>query len=333
MNLAAPPNYELRTTNHLVRLLQSEYLILALCVVYFAVMAPWVDGFRSWGNLANIFIYMLPLLVVATGQTLVLITAGIDLSVTSIIALASVCGAMVINAETGTLAGSALATPVGILIMLAVGAAIGLLNGLLITQFRMPPFIVTLTVMMFFSGFAIWMTKSKSIYGLPDSFLMFGKNIWLAGAVTFAVALVGHLMLTKTLLGRWLYAVGQNPKAALISGVPVHRVLILTYVACGLCAGIAAVLISGRLETGSPVHWRNNLLDIIGATVIGGTSLYGGRGKVLWTVFGVLFLTLIDNSLNLLNLSHFTIMMVKGGVILMAALLDAVRNRMFVVRG
>ncbi len=306
----------------------SEYLILALCALYFAAMAPWVDGFASAGNLGNMFIYMLPLLVVATGQTIVLITAGIDLSVTSIIALASVTGAMVINGDTGVLAGNALATPVGVLIMLSVGGAIGLLNGLLITRFRMPPFIVTLTAMMFFSGFAIWLTKSKSIYNLPAGFLLLGKSLWLAGGVTLLVALGGHLLLTRTLLGRWLYAVGHNPKAALISGVPVNRVLVLTYVICGLCAGVAAVLITGRLETGSPVHWQRNLLDIIGATVIGGTSLYGGRGKVLWTVFGVLFLTLIDNSLNLLNLSHFTIMMVKGGVILLAALLDAVRNRM-----
>lgn len=312
------------------RILQSEYLVLILCAAYFAVLAPFAPGFASTENLANILSAMLPLLVVATGQTLVLITAGIDLSVTSIIALASVTGAMAINSETGPLAGSALATPVGILVMLAVGAAIGLLNGLLITKFKMPPFIVTLTAMMFFSGFAIWLTKSKSISGLPGSFLMFGQSTWLAGGVALVVGLAGHFLLTRTLLGRWLRAVGHNPKAALLSGVPVNRVLVLTYVASGLCAGVAAILISGRLETGSPVHWQRNLLDIVGATVIGGTSLYGGRGKVLWTVFGVLFLTLIDNSLNLLNLSHFTIMMVKGGVILAAAVLDAVRNRMVV---
>jgi ribose/xylose/arabinose/galactoside ABC-type transport system permease subunit len=182
--------------------------------------------------------------------------------------------------------------------------------------------------MMFFSGFAIWLTKSKSIYNLPPSFLALGKHTWLAGATALLVAVTGHLLLTRTLLGRWLYAVGHNPKTALISGVPVNRVLILSYVACGLCAGVAAVLITGRLETGSPVHWRSSLLDIIGATVIGGTSLHGGRGKLLWTVFGVLFLTLIDNSLNLLSLSHFSIMMVKGGVILAAALLDSARRRL-----
>lgn len=312
----------------LQRALKSEYLILFLCGIYFAVMAPWVEGFASSRNLGNILIYMLPLLVVATGQTLVLISAGIDLSVTSTIALASVAAAIVVNGDTGALAGSALATPVGILIMLATGAAVGLINGLLIARFRLPAFIVTLTTMMFFSGFAIWLTQSKSIYNLPGGILLLGKNVWLAGAVTLLVAAAGHLLLTRTLFGRRLHAVGHNSTAAHISGVPVNRVIVLTYVACGLCAGVAAVLISGRLETGSPVHWRNNLLDIIGAAVIGGTSLYGGRGKVMWTVFGVLFLTLIDNSLNLLNLSYFTIMMIKGGVILFAALLDSARNRM-----
>lgn len=316
----------------LQRALKSDYLILILCGIYFAIMAPWVDGFASPRNLGNILIYMLPLLVVATGQTLVLITAGIDLSVTSTIALASVAAAMVVNGDTSPLAGSTFATLVGILIMLTVGAAVGCLNGVLIAMFRMPAFIVTLTTMMFFSGFAIWLTQSKSIYNLPSGILTLGKNVWLAGTVTLIVAVCGHLLLTRTLFGRWIYALGHNPKAALISGVPVRRVTVLTYVACGLCAGVAAVLITGRLETGSPVHWRNNLLDIIGATVIGGTSLYGGRGKVICTAFGVLFLTLVDNSLNLMDLSYFTIMMVKGGVILFAALLDSLRNKMLTAR-
>jgi ribose/xylose/arabinose/galactoside ABC-type transport system permease subunit len=329
--MESPTSHEPRTTNLVVRLLASEYLIVGLCLAYFAAMAPFAEGFASTGNLANILSSMLPLLVLATGQTLVLITGGIDLSVTAVIALASVTGAMVMTGDGGALAGSPLAATAGIVVMLAIGAAIGLLNGAIITVFRMPPFIVTLTAMMFFSGFAIWLTKSKSIYNLPAGFLMFGKQVWLTVAVALAVAVIAHLALARTLFGRWLYAIGHNARTALVSGVPVNRTLVLTYVACGLCAGVAAVLITGRLETGSPVHWRNNLLDIIGATVIGGTSLYGGKGKVVWTVFGVLFLTLIDNSLNLLNLAFFTIMMVKGGVILLAAVLDAVRNR--IVRG
>jgi ribose transport system ATP-binding protein len=211
--------------------------------------------------------------------------------------------------------------------MLLLGAAIGLLNGACITAFRMPPFIVTLTGMMFFSGFAIWLTQSKSIYQLPAGFEGIGKNPWIMALVAGCVVVSAHGILRGTLFGRWVYAVGQNPRTARVSGVPVTRVLVLVYGLSGLLAAVAAVLITGRLETGSPVHWRSNLLDIVGATVIGGTSLYGGRGKVLWTVFGVMFLSLVDNSLNLLNLSHFTIMMVKGGIILLAAVLDAMRNR------
>jgi ribose/xylose/arabinose/galactoside ABC-type transport system permease subunit len=328
MSVTATTNHEPRTPTLFVRLFQSEYWTLLLCAAYFVALAPFTPGFATTGNLANVFSAMLPLLVVATGQTVVLITAGIDLSVTSIIALASVTGALLINGDNGLLAGRAAAVPAGLVVMPALGAAIGLLNGTVITQLRMPPFIVTLAGMMFFSGFAIWLTESKSIASLPPGFLALGKNVWLAGAIATAAAAGGHLLLTRTVLGRWIYAVGHNAKVALVSGVPVHRVLVLAYVCSGLCAGVAAVLITGRLESGSPVHWRSNLLDIIGATVIGGTSLYGGRGKVLWTVFGVLFLTLLDNSLNLLNLSHFTIMMVKGAVILAAAALDAVRNRL-----
>lgn len=309
-----------------MRLLRSEYLVLVLCAVYFAAMAPLAPGFASVPNLANVLSAMLPLLVVATGQTLVLIAAGIDLSVTSIIAMASVAGAMVMTADGGWLAGSPLAAPAGVLVMLVVGAGIGALNGTIVSLFRMPPFIVTLTAMMFFSGAAIWLTGSASIYNLPSGFVLLGRHAWAAALIAGAVTLTAHLATTRTLYGRRLHAVGYNPRAALISGVPVARVTIATYVASGVCAGIAAVLITGRLETGSPVHWRNNLLDVIGATVVGGTSLYGGRGKVVWTVFGVLFLTLIDNSLNLLNLSYFTIMMVKGGIILFAALLDAART-------
>jgi ribose/xylose/arabinose/galactoside ABC-type transport system permease subunit len=310
------------------RIIQSDHLVLALCAAYFCAVAPFAEGFATRENLGNVLSAMMPLLVVAVGQTVVLITAGIDLSATAVIGLASVTGAMVVNAETGPLGGSALATPAAVAVMLGVGAAVGLLNGALISKLKMPPFIVTLTAMMFFSGLAVWMVKSKPITGLPAGFMAIGKNVWLAGAVALGVAAAAHIMLRRTLLGRWIYASGQNPQAALVSGVPVGRVVLLAYVVSGLCAGVAAALITGRLESGSPVHWKSNLLDIIGAAVIGGASLRGGRGTVAWTVFGVLFLTLIDNSLNLLDLSHFTIMMVKGGIILAAAALDSLRNRL-----
>lgn len=325
-------NYEPRATNTLVRLLQSEYLVLFLSVAYFAALAPFTPGFTSRGNFANILVTLLPLFIVAVGQTIVLITGGIDLSVTSIIALTSVTGAAVMNGENGWLAGSPFAVPAAILAMLLVGALVGLLNGVAITQFRMPPFIVTLTSMMFFSGLAIWLTKSKNIGSLPAAFNAIGGKTWLAFLVVAALALAAHVMLNRSLWGRWLYAVGHNARASLVSGVPVAGVIISAYVVSGLLAAVASVLYTGQAESASPVLAQRLLLDIVGATVIGGTSLFGGRGKILWTLFGVLFIKLIDNSLNLLDLSYFTIMMVKGAVILFAALMDSLRNKMTATR-
>jgi ribose transport system permease protein len=134
--------------------------------------------------------------------------------------------------------------------------------------------------------------------------------------------------LSRSLFGRWLYAVGHNARAANVSGVPVAGVVMGAYIASGLCAAVAAVIYTGQAEAGSPVLGQRILLDVIGATVLGGASLFGGKGKVLWTLWGVLFFKLIDNSLNLLNLSVFAITMVKGGVILGAAVLDAARQRL-----
>lgn len=327
MTAAATTNDHPRTTNLVVRLLRSEYLVLILSALYFLALLPFTPGFASTENLANILVTLLPLFIVAMGQTTVLVTGGIDLSVTSIIALTSVTGAAVMSGDHGWLAGSPLAVPVGILAMLLVGALVGVFNGVAVTQFKMPPFIVTLTSMMFFSGLAIWLTKSKNIGNLPAAFNAIGGKTGLAFAVAVILGLGAHAMLGRSLWGRWLYAVGHNARASFISGVPVSGVIISAYVVSGVFAAAAAVLYTGQAESGSPVLAQRLMLDIVGATVIGGTSLFGGRGKILWTLFGVLFLKLIDNSLNLLDLSYFTIMMVKGAVILFAALMDTWKNQ------
>jgi ribose/xylose/arabinose/galactoside ABC-type transport system permease subunit len=316
----------------LKRLLLSEYLVLWLSVIYFVALAPFTTGFASWSNFQTILAYLLPLLVVAVGLTLVLIIGGIDLSVTSTIALASVVGGKIMSGEEGWLAGNALAIPVGLLAMLAVGVIIGVINGVAVTNCRIPAFIATLTTMMFVSGLAIWFTLSRKIGGLPPGFVMLGQKLWLAAAIAGVATWLAHVTLSRTLFGRRLYAIGHNAQAALVSGVPVKRVTFAAYVLCGLLAGVASILFTAGLETGNPEMARDNLLDVVGAVVIGGTSLYGGKGRVIGTVFGVLFLALVDNSLNLLGLNFYTVTMVKGGVILMAALLDALRNKFLVGR-
>src|SRR5262245_36921559 len=309
------------------RFCQSEHLVLWLSLGYFIVLAPFTPGFATTGNLANLLATLLPLFVAAVSQTLVLIPGGIDLSVTSVIALTSVAGSMVMSADNGWLAGHPLAVPAGITTMLLLGALVGLLNGTAVTRFGMPPFIVTLTSMTFFSGLAIWLTRSKNISGLPGSFTALGSKTWVAFLIAASLAGAAQWMLSQSIFGRWLYAVGHNAKTSLVSGVPVNGVKIASYICSGLCAAAASVLYTGQAETGSPVLGQRILLDILGATVLGGTSLFGGKGKILWTLFGVLFLKLIDNSLNLLNLSLFTITMAKGGVILFAALMDALRHQ------
>jgi ribose transport system permease protein len=316
----------------LKRALLSEHLVLWLCLAYFAALAPFTPGFASWGNLQTLLAYALPILVVSVGLTLVLIIGGIDLSVTSIIALASVVGGKIMSADEGWLAGHALAVPVGLLAMLAVSVGIGAVNGLAVTFCRIPAFIATLTTMMFVSGLAIWFTLSRKIGGLPPGFVMLGQKLWLVAAIAGVATWIAHLALARTLYGKWLYAIGHNARAAVVSGVPVERMTFFTYVVSGLFAGLAAILFTAALETGNPEMARDNLLDVVGAVVIGGTSLYGGKGRVTGTVFGVLFLALVDNSLNLLGLTFYTITMVKGAVILAAALTDSLRNKLLATR-
>lgn len=311
----------------MLAILRSEHLVFLLTAVLMVVLLPFAPDLPAPGNLENILRNLLPLLIVALGQTLVLIAGGIDLSQTSTIALTSVVGALVMNADTGWLAGSPWAAPIGALAMLILGALIGLANGLSVTRLRMPPFMVTLTSMMFLSGFAVWLTQSRNIDGLPPAFVAVGARFLPSIVVVAGVTAFVHLLLSRSLVGRWLYAVGQNARTARVSGVPVAAVITASYVASGWLAALASILYTGRLETASPVHGQRILLDVVGAAVIGGSSLFGGRGRISWTLGGALFLTVLDNGLNLIGLSHFAIMMAKGGVILLAAFLDATRHR------
>jgi ribose/xylose/arabinose/galactoside ABC-type transport system permease subunit len=317
-----------QTTRRLgVSLLHSDFLVLILAAAYALALAPLTPGFWSTGNAVYLLLALLPLFLVALGETVVLITGGIDLSLPAVLGLSSVAGAAVMSADSGWLGGHALAVPAGLAVMLAVGSGVGLVNGLAVSVLRMPPFIVTLTTMMFFGGVAVWVTQAKTIGDLPAAFNVLGAELSSALVFATAVAIGLHLLLSRTLVGRWFYAVGHNARAALISGVPVMAVTVAAYVISGLLGSAGAFLYTAQAESGSPELGKRLLLDVVGGAVIGGTSLFGGRGKVVWTLYGVLFIKLIDNSLNLLGLSHFTIMMVKGGVILAAAGMDGLRRR------
>ncbi len=353
------------------RLLLSEYFVLYLSLTYFIIISAFFPTLADPKNISNQLSNVWPLLTVAIGQTMVLIIAGIDLSQGSIMAITSVAGAIVmtnaldpvkysnsplwgtlLRENGGLLSGNPLAVSTAVVVMLCVGALIGLFNGTAITRFNMPPFMVTLVSMIVFSAFAIYLTQSRNIANLPPEFLKLGQgdiaSIYLGEKlestikrrdvlsfltypmiIALFVAVTGQFLLRRTVFGRQVYAVGTNRKAAEISGVPTKRVITLVYMFSGVCAAVASIIYSARLEAGRPTLGEGNLLlDIIGASVIGGTSLFGGKGKMTWTFFGVVFFVLLLNSLNAMRLSAFHIDAVKGAVILIAALLDVTRTRL-----
>ncbi len=267
-----------------------------------------------------------------------------------ILSNASVWGT-ILTEDGGLFNGLALAVPLAIAAMLATGALVGLLNGIAVAYFRMPAFMVTLVAMIVFGAFALWLTQSENISDFPPGLVDLGKSrlvsIYLGVAaesrvlrrelypivtypmlISLALAVAAHFLLSRTTFGRHVFAIGLNRKAAEISGVPASRVIVLVFVISGFCAAVGSLLYSTRLETGMPSLGQGAfLLDVIGATVIGGISLFGGKAKIVWTFLGVLFFALLSNTLNLMNLSSFHIDMMKGAVILSAALLDAARRR------
>jgi ribose/xylose/arabinose/galactoside ABC-type transport system permease subunit len=254
--------------------------------------------------------------------------------------------------QGGLLANQPSAVAVGVLIILLFGVIAGLINGVFIARFRIPAFMMTLVMLMLLSSTSIWITQSQNIVNLPDAFGQLGKGdivsvyigekatpeikrrdilplVTYPMVISLALAIAAHILLSRTVFGRQVHAVGNNPKAAEISGVPVRRTIVLVFVIAGFCAAVAAVLYSARLEGGRPTIGEGSaLLDIIGATVMGGTSLAGGKGKITWTFVGVVFFVLLSNTLNYMRLSAFHIDMVKGGIIMAAALLDVLRARL-----
>ena len=335
-----------------VKLLVSEYFVIVLSIVYFLIISIFVPSMLSGNNIKNIFSNMWPLFAVAIGQTFVLLLGGIDLSQTSTMALTSVIGALLISnrmnpdilsnsplwgviiSENGGPLGKApivLSVSITIAVMILVGTLVGAINGILISKVNMPPFMVTLIAQMFYSAIAIYLTKSQNVIGLPDAFCAIGGKsfgfIPYSFFITIILGVIAHFLLSKTIRGRWIYATGSNIKAARVSGVPTISTTIFVYAASGFFAAVGALLYTGRLMMGRPTLGDGQLMDILGATVIGGTSMTGGKGKVSWTLFGVLFYTIITTSLSQLKLDSFVINVVKGLVILGAVTLDVARTR------
>lgn len=292
---------------------------------------------RSWpnflkaDNLLNIANQIAVIAILAIGMTIVIITGGIDLSVGSLIALSAVITAMIVRDFCGGVdAGAAGMFAAGLGGMVLCGGC-GLISGIFITRLRMPPFIVTLAMMLVCSGLAYRLAENQSVYQVPDSFVWLGRGADLFGLPNAVVLMLllyvaAHILMTQTRFGRYVYAVGGNAEAAFISGVPVRRVVLIAYLISGLLAGLGGVVTASLLKSGSPTYGQMYELYVIAAVVVGGTSLSGGKGTMPGTLIGAFIIAVIQNGMNLTNVESNTQKIVLGVVILAAVLVDRVRK-------
>jgi ribose transport system permease protein len=289
-------------------------------------------NFLKTDNLLNIANQIAVIAILAVGMTVVIITGGIDLSVGSLIALSAVTAALLIRDHAG--AEHATATGMVLCCLAAIGlcALVGLFNGSVITLFDVPPFLVTLAVMLMASGLAFIIAEGESIYQLPDSFVWLGRgadllNLPNAVVLMLLLYLAAHVVMTRMTIGRYLYAVGGNAEAARLSGAPVKRVLILAYVCSGALAGLGGVVMASLFKSGSPTYGGMYELFVIAAVVVGGASVSGGEGRITGTLVGVLLIAVIQNGMNLTGVTSHTQKVVLGAVILGAVLLDRIKRR------
>ena len=291
--------------------------MLPVLVVAFAALSASVDGFASAANLANMARLFAPLVIAGIGLTFVFLLGEIDLSVGSVLGLASVLGAFVMRSTESVW--------LGIAVIVATGAAIGALNGLVIAWFRFSSFIHTLGVLVTARAIAMLITGGHSVGRLPTAALEFGRGSFLGLPsllwVAFLVYGLAHLLLRHTVTGRQFFLVGANRRGAVFAGLAVPRTRFLAFLFSGTLAGLAGACIVLRLGSGGPILGDNLLLMAIASVVLGGTSVFGGEGGVFRTATGALVVVMLDKGLNLLGLEFYDQAIVMGLVILLGSAL------------
>jgi ribose transport system permease protein len=299
------------------RRLLSRYAIFIALAVECLIVGLTTDTFFTAANLSNVLRQNAFIAILAAGMTFVILTGGIDLSVGSVVGLSGVVCAGLLTREHGLAAGIAAG--------LGIGVGAGLINGAAVTTLRIPAFVVTLAMMLAVRGAAFKVTDARTITGLPAEFAALSGGAATA-VVMLAVFVMAWLVLGRTPFGRHVYAVGGNAQAAWLSGVRVFRIQMAVYALSGLAAGLAGVLVASRLNAGYPRAGEYYELDAIAAVVVGGTSLFGGRGSIWGTLAGAFFIGILNNALNLYHVSTYDQMVVKGLVLLAATSLDRWRD-------
>lgn len=306
--------------NPKLKQLVSICLVLMGMMIIFSIASKY---FFTVNNLRTVALQSSIIAIVAIGQTLVLITGGIDLSLGSVIGLSGMVSSFLMVNN--------IPIPASILGGLITGATFGLINGLLIVYGKLPPFVVTLGTMSIVRGLCLLMTNGIPISGLPESFAVLGNGYFLGLPnpvwIMLILTILFHYMLTKTPLGLYIYASGSNIQAARLSGINTRKTVVLVYTFSGILAAVAGLIFASRILSGQPVAGTGYELNAVASSVIGGTSLSGGEGIVSGTLIGALIIGVLSNGLNLMNVSAFLQQVLIGVVIIIAVFIDRMKEK------
>lgn len=297
------------------------YAFLVAIILFFAFMT---GAFLTFDNFIVILRQISIIGICAFGETLVVVGGGIDLSVGSTVALSGVIAASLAKFMEVPI-------PLAFLAGIAAGGLCGLLNGILTTKVKIPSIIVTLGTLTIIRGLAFIIVGGVTVFGMPESYRVLGRNyigfVPIPVLVMVAIFAAFFLVLNMLSFGRYVYAIGSNEEAAVISGVNVDRTKTVVFALCGLMAGIGGAILSSRLDSGQAATAQGLELDVLTAVVLGGVSIAGGKGKLESVFVGVLIIGILANGMVLLNIQHFYQLVIKGGVLLLAVGLDTMRKR------
>ena len=302
--------------------MQAFYRLLAVALLC-AMLTTLSDVFLTTNNILNVLRQSALLFLMASGLTLVILTAGLDLSIGANVALSACLAASVIKSTGSPL--------LGVAIGISCGAMIGLANGILVTALRIPSFIATYGMMWMLTGVTYYYMAGETIHGFPPAFRQLGSGYLLGVPMPVYVMvlflLIGGLFAQRTVWGQQIYAIGANPVAARLSGVPIERRLVLVYAVSGAMAGLASLIILARINSAQGDIGEDLTLPAVAAVLVGGTSLFGGSGTVAGTLIGALILTLVLNGMNLLQINSSWQPLVTGVIVLLAVWIDTRARR------
>ena len=301
----------------------NELTVVVAFAVIVLALALTTPQFLTAANLLSILLASSLIGIVAVGETFVIVTGGIDLSTGSVVALTGVVCGLALQAGWGVMP--------SFLAGIGLGALCGAFNAFAVTALNMTPFIVTLAVLAMARGLAFIVTGGNTLFGFPDAFGDIGGGnlgpVPIAALISLGVFLLAWIVLARTVFGAEVYAVGGNREAARLAGIPVARTLAVVYVVAGALSGLGGVVLAGRLDSAQPIAGVGLELNAIAAVVIGGASLFGGRGSMLGTLLGVLIIGLINNGLTLWNVQPFWVQFIQGAVIFGAVLVDSLNQK------